>query len=76
MRGYSVRNEKQFNALIRLNIETMLLCSRLDTHVLRLTDCNNRYLTIAGSTFGSGTVKNGKLQRTVFITMSPHIILS
>ena len=57
MRGYSVRNEKQFNALIRLNIDTMLLCSRLDTHVLRSTDtnCNNRYLTIAGSTFGFGT---------------------
>ena len=59
MRGYSVRKKKQFNALIRLDNYMMRLCSRLDTHVLRLTDtnCNNRYLTIAGSTFGSGIIK-------------------
>ena len=57
MPGYSVRKEKQFNALIGLNIDMMLLCSRLDMHVLRLTDtnCNHRYLTIEVSTFGSGT---------------------
>ena len=59
MRGYSVQKEKQFNALIRLNIDMMHSCSRLDTHVLRLmgTHCNNRYLTIAGSTPGSGIIK-------------------